>query len=153
MQVEIIIIIIGLILDRVTKLWASGPLSSGNEIVIIKDIFSFRYLENQGAAFGIFQNMQLPLAIVTIIVVIGIIFYLIKSRPKQLILRISLSLIISGALGNLYDRIRFRYVVDFIYFHFKDNQFPTFNVSDMLVVVGTFLLAYFILKEDFNEDK
>ena len=150
---EIIIIVIGLFVDRMSKLWASGSLASGKEIVIIKDIFSLRYLENQGAAFGILQNMQLPLAIVTTIIVIGIIFYLVKYKPKQILLRISLSLIISGAVGNLYDRIRLRYVVDFIYFHYKDNQFPTFNVSDMMVVVGTLLLAYFIFKEDFNENK
>jgi signal peptidase II len=150
---EIIIIIIGLIIDRLTKLWAVKELSLGKEIVINKDIFSLSYLENRGAAFGIFQNKQFILIIVTSIVALGVIYYLIKYKPKNIFIRISLALIISGAIGNIFDRIRFRYVVDFIYLHYQSHSFPTFNVADMMVTVGTFLLAFFILKEDLDGDK
>lgn len=145
---ELIIIIIGLLVDRVTKYWAINSLKGNEGIVIIKDFFAFQYLENRGAAFGIFQNKMSFLTIITFIILIGMIYYRIKFKPKTKIMKISLVLIISGALGNLVDRVSIKYVIDFIMFHYKDiYYFPTFNVADMLVVVGTFLFALCILKE------
>jgi signal peptidase II len=149
MGMEFLIIIIGLSLDRVTKIWALNALAQGKDIVVIKDIFSFSYLENRGAAFGIFQNKVLILSIVTSIVILGLVFYLIKFRPASKLLRYSLALIISGAVGNLIDRYVYKFVVDFIMLHYKNvYYFPTFNVADMLVVVGTILLAICILRDE-----
>ncbi|PRR78766.1 Lipoprotein signal peptidase [Clostridium liquoris] len=146
---EVAIIILGVVLDRVTKLWAVKTLSSGNDIVIIKNFFQFSYLENSGAAFGIFRDKILFLTATTLIVVSATLFYLFKFKPASKLIRISLSLIISGAIGNLIDRIQCKYVVDFILFHYKDiYYFPTFNVADILVSVGTILLAIFVIKED-----
>lgn len=146
---EIIIIIIGLILDRITKLWAINKLSS--DIVIIKGLFSFSYLENRGAAFGILQHKIILLCVVTLTIIIGIIYYLVVKKPTSKWLRVSFSLIISGAFGNLFDRVYYRYVVDFILFHYKDKYyFPTFNVADIMVVVGTIMLGYFILFDKEN---
>lgn len=146
---EFLIIFIGLILDRLTKIWVLNSLAGSRDIVIIKDIFGFSYLENRGAAFGILQNKVLFLSIVTSGVVIGIIYYIIKYKPVSKMLRFSLSLIISGAIGNLIDRFGYKYVVDFILVHYKDvYYFPTFNVADMLVVIGTALLAICILKDE-----
>lgn len=145
---EFIIIIIGLIIDRVTKIWAK-TLKDVEGIVVIKNFFSFEYLENRGAAFGIFQNKVLFLSIFTFLVMGGITFYLIKYKPKSKFIRISLAMIISGALGNLYDRVFYKYVVDFILLHYKDvYYYPTFNVADILVVLGTIVLAICILKEE-----
>lgn len=150
---EFAIVVIGLILDRVTKMWSQQFLTVNGDVVIINNIFSFAYLENRGAAFGILQNKQNILAVVTFFVLSFVIFYLVKYKPQSKILRISLSLIISGAIGNLIDRVVKRYVVDFILFHYKDvYYFPTFNVADMMVVIGTFLMAFYILKEDKNEN-
>ena len=151
---EFIIIIVGLVLDRITKIWAGGFLMKVQEIVIIKDIFSFSYLENRGAAFGIFQNKVMILSFITILVILGMIFYLVKYRPASKLLKTSIALIISGALGNLFDRLYYKYVVDFIMFHYKDAYyFPTFNVADMMVVIGTALLVLYLLKEDKNNGK
>lgn len=145
---ELLIVLLGLIADRITKLWALKKLSKINEIVIIKNFFSFSYLENRGAAFGILQNKLIFLSAVTITVVTIMVIYLIKYKPESAFLRVGFSLIISGALGNLIDRVWYRYVVDFIYWHYKDiYSFPTFNVADMMVVIGTFMLALCILKE------
>ncbi|MDF2883451.1 MAG: lspA [Clostridiaceae bacterium] len=142
----ILIIVLGLFFDRISKLWALKALFPDKEIVIIKNIFSFEYLENRGAAFGIFQNKQIFLAIITIIVAAAMIFYLFKYKPKSVLLKISLSMIISGALGNLFDRIAYKYVVDFILWHYKGvYYFPTFNVADMLVTCGTVLLAIYLI--------
>lgn len=148
MGLELIFIVLGLLIDRLSKIWALDKLSKIDEIVIIKDIFSFSYLENRGAAFGIFQNKVLLLAIVTLSVIGALIFYVIKFKPTSKLFKISLALVVSGALGNLYDRVIYKYVVDFILVHYKEHYFPTFNVADMLVVVGTGLLALCILKED-----
>jgi signal peptidase II len=145
---EILIIILGLILDRLTKVWAMSYIK-GNEIVIIKDFFQFSYVENRGAAFGILQNKQMFLAVITSLVIIAMIVYLIKYKPTSKLLKISLAIVIGGALGNLIDRFYFRYVVDFITVHYKDvYYFPSFNVADMFVVCGTFLLAICILKDE-----
>lgn len=153
MQLEIIIIILGIILDRVTKIWAHNSLAKISEIVIIKDIFSFSYLENRGAAFGILQNKVDFLSIVTLIIILVIVYYLFRYKPLSRLMRISLSLIVSGAVGNFIDRVSYKYVVDFIMFHYKDAYyFPTFNIADILVVVGTALLAIYLIKEE-NDGK
>ena len=144
---EIIIISIGILIDRLTKLGALKTLAKGEDVEVIKNFFNLAYLENKGAAFGIFQNKQIYLSIVTLIVVLGMLYYLFKYKPEDKILRISFSLIISGAIGNMYDRLVYKFVVDFIQIHYKGHYFPTFNVADSLVVIGTCLLAISVIKE------
>lgn len=146
---EILIILIVNVIDRVTKMWASKSLINGNDVVVIKNIFSFSYLENRGAAWGIFQGKVNFLLIITFIIIIGMVVYLLKYKPKSKLIRISLSLIIGGALGNMFDRGFYKYVVDYIYFHYKDvYSFPTFNFADMSVVVGTILLVVCLIKDE-----
>jgi signal peptidase II len=145
---EIIIIILGLIVDRITKLWAMNRLLGREDIVIIKDIFSFSYVENRGAAFGILQGKVNILAIVTILAIAGMFYFLIKYRPESMLCRISIAMILSGAIGNFIDRVWYKYVVDFIMFHYKEvYYFPNFNIADTLVVIGTGLLALYIIKD------
>jgi len=77
------------------------------------------------------------------------IFYLLKCKPKAKLVYGAIAMIITGAIGNLIDRISYNYVVDFIMVHYKDAYyFPTFNVADMLVCVGTFFLLICILKDE-----
>jgi signal peptidase II len=148
-MVEIFIILLGILIDRVTKIWAIEVLSKFSQVIVIKDLFSLLYLQNKGAAFGILQGKLYFLTIITIIVVGGMIFYIIKYKPSEKLIRISFSLIISGALGNLMDRMVYKYVVDFISVHYKDiYYFPVFNIADVMVVVGTALLAFYLLKEE-----
>lgn len=143
-----LIIILGFILDRVSKLWAVDALAD-KPITVIDNFFYLRYLENKGAAFSILQGKTVFLVIMTSLIAIAILFIIIKNKDK--FLRTTLSLILCGALGNLYDRITKGSVTDFLDFHFGSYVFPTFNVADMFVVVGTILLAVYILffyKED-----
>ena len=145
----LLIVFLGLILDRLTKVWALSSLKNNNGIILIKDLFGLEYLENRGAAFGIMQNKLIFLALATLLVISGMIYYIIVYKPKSKFLRISLAMIIGGALGNLYDRLFYKYVVDFILIHYKDvYYFPTFNIADMLVVVGTLILAISIVKDE-----
>lgn len=149
MGMEILIIVVGLLLDRITKIWALKSLYVNGDVVVIKNVFAFSYLENRGAAFGIFQNKVQLLSIVTSIVVLVMIFYLVKYRPKSRFLRISMAMIITGAIGNLIDRFVYKFVVDFILVHYKTiYYFPTFNVADMFVVIGTCLLALSIIRDE-----
>ena len=146
---EVVIIFLGLLFDRLTKLWALKSLKDTDGVILIKDLFKLEYLENKGAAFGIMQNKVIFLALVTFLIITGMTYYIIKYKPKSKFLRISIAMIISGALGNLYDRLFYKYVVDFILVHYKDvYYFPTFNIADSLVVVGTLILAISIVKDE-----
>jgi signal peptidase II len=148
MEMYIFIIILGIVIDRVTKLLSIKHLKGKESITVIKDFFSFDYVENEGAAFGILQGKQYILSVIAGIMVIAMIVYLIKYKPSSKLLKLSLALVISGAIGNLIDRLYYKYVVDFISFHYKDvYYFPNFNVADILVVVGTFLLSFYIIKD------
>jgi signal peptidase II len=146
---EVVIIFFGLLFDRLTKLWALNSLKDTDGVILIKDLFKLEYLENKGAAFGIMQNKVIFLALVTFLIITGMTYYIIKYKPKSTFLRISIAMVISGALGNLYDRLFYKYVVDFILVHYKDvYYFPTFNIADSLVVVGTIILAISIVKDE-----
>ncbi|HEY5587202.1 MAG TPA: signal peptidase II [Ruminiclostridium sp.] len=148
-----LIIIVGFILDRLSKMWVLDSLV-GNPIIVVKDFFYLRHLENEGAAFSILQGKTLLLVVLTSIVALVLIYMLVKN--KQRFLRASISLILAGALGNLFDRItRDGSVVDFLEFHFGSYVFPTFNFADTFVVIGTIMLAIYILfiyKEDKTAD-
>ena len=93
---EFLIIFLGLLLDRLTKIWALGSLKETDGVILIKDFFKLEYLENRGAAFGILQNKLILLALVTLLVISGMIYYIIKYKPKSKFLRISFALIISN---------------------------------------------------------
>ncbi|URZ16074.1 signal peptidase II [Clostridium felsineum] len=152
---EILIVVAGILLDRLSKVWTLTQLKKVQQIPIIKNFFDLTYVENRGAAWGTFSGKTTILSLVTFIVLIAIVVYIIKYRPKSKLVRISLSLIISGAVGNLYDRVVYKYVVDFISFHYKDvYYYPVFNVADICVVLGTIILAIFIiLKDDKKNEK
>lgn len=139
--VLIIIAIVGL--DQVTKLLVIKNIGYGEMIPVIKDFFFLTYHENTGAAWGIFPGGRYFFIVLTAIISIAMAYYLFKTDNKYY--KVSLSLILGGAIGNLLDRIIKGRVVDFLDFHFGTYNFPTFNVADSFVVIGTFLLAYYIL--------
>lgn len=134
-----------IIADQITKYFAVLYLKDQNDIIILPGIFQLHYLENRGAAFGIFQNKQIIFIIGAILVFI-LITYLYGKMPHQkryYLLRVCSVLICAGAAGNLIDRFRQNYVVDFFYFSLID--FPVFNVADCYVVVACILFALSIL--------
>lgn len=140
-MIYILIIIAGIVLDRITKIYAvkhfiSYPHSGS--------LINLTYLENRGAAFGILQDKRILFVILTIAIVLYLLYYFITNlKSNPLVLNIAFSLIISGALGNFYDRLFQGYVVDFIEFAFVD--FPVFNIADIFVTVGCGLLIIYIL--------
>jgi signal peptidase II len=139
---------IGLIiaLDQFTKYLAKIKLYPDKEIDLVSGYFSLTYLENRGAAFGMFRNKKVLLVGITSLVVLFLICYLIKNKNMNKYLKLSFILIIAGAIGNLIDRVYLSYVVDFFHFHIKDIfDWPVFNVADISVVCGTILLALNLL--------
>lgn len=139
-----IIIALLVAIDQVFKYLVESYLKPIGTFPIIKDVFHLTYGRNTGAAFSILQGKQAFLITVTSIVTIALIVYLIKNyKTQNYLLLISLTLVISGALGNLIDRVRLNYVVDFL--DFTLINYPIFNTADIFVVSGTTLLAYFML--------
>ncbi len=142
-----------IIIDQITKYWAVY-LKSNPPIVLIDNFLQLNYTENHGAAFGMLQGKQTFFIIVTIVILVVIIYTLIKNNKLSNISRISLILISGGAVGNLIDRIRLHYVVDFIDVNFgKIYDFPIFNAADSFVVIGTFILIYLIGFDKFEKSE
>lgn len=135
-----------IILDQVTKFAAKTKLKPVYNVDLIQGYFSLSYVENRGAAFGIFRGNMLLLIGVTSLVTLFIIFYIIKYKNINKYFRLSLILIAAGAIGNLIDRITLGYVVDFFHFYIRDIfDWPVFNIADISVVCGTILLALNII--------
>ena len=133
-----------LLLDQATKLYIDRSMPLHSSITVVRQFFNITYLRNKGAAFGILadSSFRLPffimvsaVAVCVIVVVIG------RLREDQKLAAISLSLIFSGALGNLVDRVRLGEVIDFLYFHWYEHYWPAFNVADSAICVGVFLLG------------
>lgn len=133
------------VLDQVTKYLTVVNLKNDAAFPILKDIFELTYVENKGAAFGIFQEKRWFFILITIMVLVFILYYYFKlpRNRKYNPLKFSLILIVSGAIGNLIDRVRLGYVIDMLYF--KLINFPVFNVADSYVVVGSILLMLLIM--------
>lgn len=139
--------VIILILDQFTKHLALGSLKEGGSVNLLGEFLRLSYVENRGAAFGILQEQRMFFVAMTSLVIVGIL-YLLKSKKHEMskLAAISLLSIAGGAAGNMVDRVRFGYVVDFIDVRFGDlYAFPVFNVADISIVIGTALLMVLII--------
>lgn len=142
-----IIISLILVFDIFTK-YLSSFYFKVSEVEVIKNILYFTYVENRGAAFGIMQNKQWFFILITLILIIAMILYILKVKPQDILLKLSLSFIIGGGIGNLIDRVFKGYVVDFI--DLRIINYPVFNIADCFVVIGAVLLCVYIL---FSKEK
>ncbi len=129
--------------DRLIKNWAAASLKPVGSIDLIPDVLSLHYHENFGAAFGILQQKRFFLVVVTAAVLLILAGAILLKKVRGPLLLTSLGLIIAGGAGNLVDRVRLGYVIDYIYF--EPINFPIFNFADCCVVCGTVLLAVYLL--------
>lgn len=137
-------------LDRYTKWLIAHRLSMHDSITVIPGFFRIIHTENPGAAFGIFADspsqwkvaMLIAFSIVALLVVSILLW---KNSHRLTSTGIGLSLILGGAVGNLWDRIVSRHVVDFLLFYIKRYQWPAFNVADSAIVIGACLLVFEIV--------
>ena len=144
-----LIVIAIILLDQFTKYFAITHVKNVVTIPIIENIFHLTYAENTGAAFSILSNKIPLLTIVTSIFIICLLIYMSKmiiEKKGFQWMTLALTFVIGGAIGNLIDRIRLAYVVDF--FEFRFIQFAIFNVADTFIVVGSILLIICILLEE-----
>jgi len=139
-----------LALDRYTKWLISHRLTMHDSITVIPGFFRIIHTENPGAAFGVFADSPTPWKIGMLIlfsavalVIVSVLLW--KSSRAMTSTRVGLALILGGALGNLWDRIVSRRVVDFLLFYVHHYQWPAFNVADSAIVVGACLLVFEIL--------
>lgn len=142
----IVLFIVGLVLiDQVSKLLVVNYLS--DKIVLINNFFSLDYVKNTGAAFGFFSGNIFFLVLITLALVIYLIYELKQNIDKKFNL-LFIILIISGAIGNLIDRVFRGFVVDFISFILFNSQMPVFNIADIFVTCGVAGLIFVIFKEE-----
>jgi signal peptidase II len=145
------------LLDRLSKLWVDKHVERGHFITVIPKVFRISHVFNTGAAFSLFANSISPVmvrdvligfSIVAIIVVLVMIWY--AGRGFSLT-GVALALILGGAIGNLYDRIAYRYVVDFLEVTIVHYHWPDFNVADSCIVIGACLLLLEIFRTPAKE--
>ena len=144
----IVLLTIALIfIDQITKYAAVRFLKGQRPYIIIKDFFQFAYVENRGAAFGILEDKRVFFIIITLSIILFLTFYLVKHIDTMNKLSIvTFSMLIAGSAGNLIDRIRFGYVVDFISFKlFYGYNFPVFNMADIFIVISTIFIVFLVM--------
>ncbi|MCR5116511.1 MAG: signal peptidase II [Lachnospiraceae bacterium] len=140
-----------IVIDQASKFWIAANLKGRENIVLIKKIFELEYVENDGAAFSSFSGKQAFLLVLTLFILAFVIFEFIRTpNDKKFIpLNITFTLLVSGAIGNMIDRVKQGYVVDF--FYFVPINFPRFNVADIYITVSAVMLGIvliFVYKEE-----
>jgi signal peptidase II len=146
-----IIAFIIILLDQITKWLIVKELEIGEKIEVIKNIIDITSYRNRGAAWGMLQNQMWLFYGITLIVIIGIVFYLQKYAKNQLLLGISLSLMLGGAIGNFIDRLFRHEVVDFVQVYIGSYDFPIFNLADSALCVGVIFLIIDVLVDGKKE--
>jgi signal peptidase II len=143
----IVIFSLIIILDQVSKLIIQSIFNDNpyKVIQVIRDFFQIRYVENQGAVWGIFSQSAhtiIPkiITIFSIVALVVVIYFFLKLESRCVFELTSLSFIIGGALGNIIDRLYQGYVVDFLHVYVGNFQWPTFNVADSFISIGVVLL-------------
>lgn len=140
-----------LLLDQATKAYVAYTMNLYHSITVVENLFNITYLRNKGAAFGIFANssFRLPFLItVSAVAVIGIIIYFRTISPNEKSTAVGMSFILSGAAGNLMDRVRHGEVVDFLDAHWYGYHWPAFNLADSAICIGVFILAVRMVIEE-----
>ena len=136
-------------LDQLSKGWVVQNMEIGESIPVIGEFFQLYSHRNRGAAFGILQNQRVFFIAVTIVVLIGVVWYLNRViRQENRLMCFGLALLLGGAVGNLIDRLFLGEVVDFFKFRFQftfvgqdiDYTFPIFNIADSAIVIGVGLI-------------
>lgn len=156
-MIYLLIVIAAVALDQITKYYAKLHLEGQTAYQIIPNFFSFDYVENRGAAFGIMQGKRIFFFIVTFIA-IAILLYIFITEYDALKVheKVFLSFFMAGILGNFIDRLFRGYVIDFISFKFGSYEYPCFNLADsyMCVIIVLFIGYYFYrLIKDRNAKK
>jgi len=137
--------LLALIIDQVTKQWVIAVFKL-HESLNIMPVFNLTYVRNYGAAFSFLGDaggwQRWFFTAIAISVSAMLLWWLKQCKKEQILLPVAFSLILSGAIGNLTDRLIYGYVIDFLDFYYKQHHFPAFNVADSAIFIGAVLLIY-----------
>ena len=140
------------VLDRITKHLVVAHLAAGSTHTVIPGFFRFSHVLNTGAAFSAFADTASPdfvrkgLIVFSVVAVLIVGYMLLRVRKTLSLTAVALALILGGAIGNLYDRVVYHYVIDFLEVHIVHYHWPDFNVADSCIVIGAFLLMIEIFR-------
>ena len=139
------------LLDQVTKAIVVRSLSLHEYVPLVDGLLSLSHVRNRGAAFGLLSDWDVPyqsvlLSVLSLSALLAIAFYFLRLPPAARLPRAALALVLGGAFGNLIDRARLGYVVDFVHAYWRQHQWPDFNVADSAITVGVTLLVLDILR-------
>lgn len=146
----LLVVLIVVIIDQLSKFYIQAHMVSGMSIPIVKDIFHITYVLNPGAAFGLFEHQTFFFLVVAVALVAGAIYYYPRIPKQYQLLRFGIGLMVGGAIGNVIDRIKTGYVVDF----FDFRIWPVFNMADAAIVCGVGCIIFtmiYLHKEDETE--
>jgi signal peptidase II len=138
--------------DRLSKLWILHNIPSGQDITIIPHFFRLTHVYNNGAAFSLFADttspdkvrwMLIAFSVIAVLIVLGALW---RVGHSLTLTSVALALVLGGALGNLYDRLQLRYVIDFLAFNIFGYHYPDFNIADSCIVIGACLLLLEMLR-------
>jgi signal peptidase II len=155
-RILLAVTVISLVLDQWTKWLVDQKMALHESIPLIDNVLALTYVRNKGAAFGIFadSSFRIPFFItVSVVSVVGIIWFYRKLEEQQRLLQWALALVFSGAIGNLIDRIRFGEVIDFVDVHWYQYHYPAFNVADSCISVGVTLLILDMIRDEWQKRK
>jgi signal peptidase II len=138
-------------LDQATKALVVRSLDLHDYVTLVDGLLSLSHVRNRGAAFGLLSDWDLPyqsalLSVLSVVALVAIAVYFFRLPAAARLPRLALALVLGGAVGNLVDRIRLGYVVDFIHVYWRQHQWPDFNVADSAITIGVTLLVLDILR-------
>ena len=137
------IIFLVFVLDRLTKIWIDTRMDLYQTIPVLENVFHITYVRNPGGAFGLLASRPGFFVLANVVIIALLIYIYREMKPAPRLVATAVGLMVGGAMGNLYDRIRFGTVIDFLDFRI----WPVFNIADIGIVVGAGLLAIFLLRE------
>jgi signal peptidase II len=149
----LLLVVLTVLLDRWTKSIIHSKLDLNQSVPVIDGLMDITYVQNRGVAFGILNSFSSPaksmmLSMFGLTAAAIVILYSLRSPARNRLLQAALSLILGGALGNLYDRLNYGYVIDFLEIYFRSYHWPAFNVADSAISTGVVLLALEILRHE-----
>lgn len=145
-----LLIVLLVLVDQAAKWYVSKHVALYSSIKVIRGFFSITRVHNKGAIFGAFSQTNNPLVfllltVASLVALAFVVYYFVRTPASDRGMKLALSLILAGALGNLADRVFRGYVVDFLDFYIGNRHWPFFNVADSCITVGAFLLLLFLL--------
>lgn len=146
--------LVGVFIDQISKYLIVLNLDLHESVEIIPGVFNFTYIRNEGAAFGSMSDSRWLFMILSVVMIVGILVFMFWKKPKSKLLLSALTLIVAGGIGNMIDRIRLEYVIDFLDFCAFPNLWKwTFNVADSFVVIGAGIIILWMLLDMIKEYK